>query len=144
MSVLDSQVATRLAEQDIRYTRARRAVVAALQDIDGPRTAAEIHESLRGDVPLSSLYRTLSVLDQSGVLVPHTGAKGLVRYELAEWITGHHHHLVCLKCGTIEDTDVPPSFESRMEKMVEKIGTSTGFNAVDHSLEIHGVCLACS
>jgi len=144
MSALDSQVATMLAEKDVRYTRARRLVVEALDGADGPRTAAQIHSSVSGDVPLSSLYRTLTVLEVAGVVVPHTGAKGVVHYELAEWITGHHHHLVCLKCGTIEDVDVPGSFEKSMEKMVSKVGSQSGFTAVDHSLEIHGVCGACA
>ena len=100
---LDRDVERRLRSHEIRYTRGRRTVVAALAASEGPRSAAELHAAIGPGVPLSSLYRSLAVLEEAGVVVPHFGAKGLTRYELAEWITGHHHHVVCVACGTVED-----------------------------------------
>ena len=112
---IDRDVEKRLDESDVRYTRGRRAVVAALAATDGPLSAAELHRGLGDAVPLSSLYRSLAVLEEVGIVVPHYGAKNLTRYELAEWITGHHHHLVCVDCGTVEDVDVPPDYENEVQ-----------------------------
>ena len=99
---LDKTIEERLREAGVRYTAARRAVVTALSAADGPRSAAELHRDIDA-VPLSSFYRTLTVLEDAEVLAPHHGARGLTRYELAEWIGGHHHHLVCTNCGCRRD-----------------------------------------
>jgi len=137
------QVEHRLSDLDVRYTRGRRAVVSALADADGPRSAAELSIALGGSVPLSSLYRTLTVLEESGVVQPHYGTKGLARYELAEWLTGHHHHLVCIECGTVEDVDVPAEYEHQVTSLVEDIARRSSFTPTGHALEIDGLCRDC-
>jgi len=139
----DRQVESRLRERDIRYTAGRRAVVNALRTADGPRSAAELHEQLGTAVPLSSIYRSLSVLESAGVLTPHFGAKGLSRYEIAEWLAGHHHHLVCVECGAVEDIEIPPAHEDRLRRLIDDLATAASFSASDHSLEIEGRCSRC-
>ena len=84
------------------------------------------------------------VLEEAGVLIPHFAQKGLTRYELAEWLRGHHHHLVCLDCGTVEDFTLPEALEAKMDRMVRDIGTLTRFEATNHSLEIEGRCTRCA
>lgn len=137
-------VADRLREHDVRYTSGRRAVVDALAGVDGPRSAAELTTDLGDAVPLSSLYRTLAVLEEAGVAVPHFGTKGVTRYELAEWLLGHHHHLVCIACGAVEDVDVPEPVEAQVEDLVSAIGSSAGFRPTGHALEIEGRCERCA
>lgn len=117
--------------------------MAALSGADGPRSAAELVGDLE-DVPLSSIYRTLAVLEEAGVAVPHHGTRGVTRYELAEWLAGHHHHLVCLTCGSVEDVDVDPDVEAQVQGLVAAIGGGTGFIATGHALEIEGRCAACA
>ena len=141
---INREVEKRLRQHDVRYTRGRRVVVAALAASVGPKSAAELHEGVGPDVPLSSLYRTLAVLEETGVVVPHFGAKSLTRYELAEWITGHHHHLVCIDCGTVDDVDVPESYEVEVEKLVAGIGSMVSFTPTGHVLEIEGRCARCA
>lgn len=140
---LHREVERRLTERDIRYTKGRRSVVTTLATADGPRSAAELHGDIGSAVPLSSLYRCLTVLEDAGVVAPHFASKGITRYELAEWLTGHHHHLVCLDCGSVEDIDVLPSQESRVRSVVGEIAAAAAFTAVDHSLEIEGRCSQC-
>ena len=82
------QVESRLAESQVRYTPGRQSVVEVLGSAEGPLGAAEIHDRLEGSVPLSSIYRSLAVLEEAGVLIPHFAQKGLTRYELAEWLRG--------------------------------------------------------
>ena len=143
-SKLDSQVQVRLVEHDIRYTRGRKAVVDALAGAAGPMSAAEVTDVVGDTVPLSSLYRTLSVLEQAGVVTHHLGAKGLTRYELAEWLTGHHHHLVCVECGQVSDIEIPSSHEKNVRELVSQIASLADFQPSDHALEIEGRCVNCA
>lgn len=142
-SALDREVEQKLSAHEARYTRARRRVVSALTDADGPRSAAELHEQVGDVVPLSSLYRSLAILEEAGVVVPHHGARAVTRYELAEWLAGHHHHLVCVVCGSVEDVTVTDSEEEKLEDLVERVSRAAGFEPVDHALEIEGKCARC-
>lgn len=128
----------------VRMTPARQAVVAALEVTEGPVAAQDLHPRLDPPVPLSSLYRSLSVLSESGVLASHHGSDGVVRFEFAEWLTGHHHHLICSSCGDIADVEVPVANEERLEKMAQEIASRAGFLSTGHSLEIEGTCRSCA
>jgi Fe2+ or Zn2+ uptake regulation protein len=143
-SGLDRDVEQRLHDRKIRYTSGRRRVVAALASSDGPRSAAELHTTIGPSVPLSSLYRSLTVLEDAGVVVPHFGTKALTRYELAEWITGHHHHVICVECGAVDDIEVPQPYERDVRLLVEKIGAAVSFTPIAHTLEIEGRCKKCT
>lgn len=141
---LDRRVATRLSEHGVRYTSGRREVVQALSTLDGPRSAAELSEIIGESVPISSLYRTLAVLEEAGIVSPHYSVKNLARYELAEWLGGHHHHLVCIDCGTIDDIVIPSTMEDRVEAIVTEIGEMSNFKPTNHALEVEGRCARCA
>ena len=144
MSTLDRQVEHRLFDRDIRYTKGRRRVIEALAASDGPRSAAELHVEVQTDVPLSSLYRSLAVLEDAGVIAPHYSSKGITRYELAEWLAGHHHHLQCVSCGSVEDIELSEDVELELDAIAERIGADSRFRTTDHALEIEGYCAHCS
>ena len=142
-TTLDREIEGRLEEHEIRYTRGRRSVVTALANSDGPRSVAALHTQIGLGVPLSSLYRTLSVLEETGVVVHHFSASGVTRYELADWLQGHHHHLVCTNCGSIDDVSLPQAVESLVNDLVDEISAVASFSPSDHELEIHGLCSRC-
>lgn len=131
-----------LAGQDVRYTPGRRQVITSLQAANGPRSAAELFEAT-ASVPLSSLYRSLTVLDEAGVLRRHHDADGLARYELAEWLSGHHHHAVCAVCGTVEDIELTPAQEEALHTMVSSLTRTTDWELSGHTLEVEGRCARC-
>lgn len=141
---IDREVAKRLGDHAVRYTRGRRTVVATLADAGGPLSAAELHTTVGGDLPLSSIYRSLAVLEDAGVLAPHHGAKGLTRYELAEWLLGHHHHLVCMDCGSVEDVEVTARHETQVDRIVGEISSASSFTPLNHAFEIQGRCSRCT
>lgn len=141
---LDREVEKRLGEHEVRYTRGRRAVISALTRADGPLSASELHDHVGRSLPISSIYRSLSVLQDAGVLAPHHGAKGITRYELAEWLRGHHHHLVCLECGAVEDVMVTEQHERKVEEVVTEISSRASFVPFSHALEIEGRCSRCA
>lgn len=134
---------TRLDECGVRFTAGRRRVVRALQRANGPRSAGELFAALGGGVPLSSLYRTLTVLEDADVVTPHHGARGITRYELSEWLTGHHHHLVCSECGGVTDVRLEESSEETLSHLVGLVSGTSGFAPAGHTLEIEGVCASC-
>ena len=143
-TTLAREVEKRLREHAVRYTEGRRAVIKALGSADGPRSAAELHQELGAGVPLSSLYRSLSVLEAAGVVMPHFGTKGLTRYELAEWLAGHHHHLICIECGSVEDIEIASPHEKRVLALVDEIALEAEFDPTNHALEIEGRCARCT
>lgn len=143
-STLDREVERRLAQRASRYTRGRQLVVATMSGAEGPLSAAELYDEIGGTLPLSSIYRSLAVLEDAGVLAPHHGAKGLTRYELSEWLTGHHHHLVCIACGVVEDVEVTDRHEAEVDRIVGEISARASFSAVSHALEIEGRCARCA
>ncbi len=115
-----------------------------MTEAGGPLSAAEIHLHLDGAVPLSSIYRTLTVLTDAEVIAPHHSRDGVTRYELAEPLQHHHHHLVCVECGRIEDVQFDEPAEIAVHQIVSDVASGRGFNAVNHTLEIEGTCERCS
>lgn len=141
---VEREVERRLEEHDVRLTSGRLRLIRELANSDGPRSAAELHTDVEYEVPLSSLYRTLTVLEQTGVLTPHYSSQGITRYELAEWLRGHHHHFICVDCGAVEDVSLPKPMEARVQALVNEIGSLATFHARDHALEIEGLCERCA
>ncbi len=140
---LHRRVAARLDETGVRYTRGRRAVVAALATAGGPLSTAELHAGPAAGVPLSSLYRTLTVLGDAGVIHRVHDTAGLARYELAEWLLGHHHHFVCDECGAASDFDVDAGLEAELEALAARMGAAAGFEVAGHRLDLEGRCEMC-
>jgi len=143
MQHVEPSVEQRLADEGIRLTSGRRDTIAILAGMDGPRTAAEIHAATAHTIPLSSLYRSLSVLTDAGILASHHGSDGVIRFELAEWFTGHHHHLVCVSCGAVIDVTPTEEQERTMTGLVEDMAAGSGFAVSGHRFEIEGICSAC-
>jgi Fur family ferric uptake transcriptional regulator len=143
MQHLEQAVEQRLAAEGVRFTRGRRTTVLAIAGAGGPRTAAEIQAELGDTLPLSSLYRSLSVLADAGVLVAQHDSVGIMRFELAEWLSGHHHHFVCVSCGTAVDVTPNSDQERAIEKLIREMASVNGFSVTGHRFEIEGRCKAC-
>jgi Fe2+ or Zn2+ uptake regulation protein len=126
-----------------RYTPNRRTIVQALADASRPLPVSEILARRRG-LPQSSVYRNLLVLEQAGVVRRIQSSDEFSRFELAEDLIGHHHHLVCSSCGSIEDFDAPSHLERAVAKTVDLVAESSGFGVNAHHLQLTGLCSACS
>jgi Fur family transcriptional regulator, ferric uptake regulator len=141
-SDLHTTAAERLRSVGQRYTAQRRALVSVLERVRKPVSTAEIVESRMG--PQSSVYRNLSVLEHAGVVRRVVAEGGFARYELAEELTEHHHHLICSNCGKVEDVTIPPDFETTMDRTVDRLARRSGFAKVRHRLDLIGTCRACA
>ena len=122
-----------------RSTRQRAAVAAVLDAVPDFRSAQELHDLLkqRGEnVGLTTVYRTLQSLAESGeVDVLRTG-DGESIYRRCS--SGHHHHLVCRVCGRAVEVEGPA-----VERWADKVAAEHGFTEVSHTVEIFGRCADC-
>lgn len=137
-------VADRLAAADQRYTANRRAVVEVLEATLHPLTIPEILERRPG-LALSSAYRNLAVLEETGVVHRIVSTDEFARYELAEDLTDdHHHHLICSACGSVADFTAPDDVERALADALEQVAARSGFQAEHHRLDLVGRCARCT
>lgn len=124
---------------DRRRTRRQNDVVEALGRQDRFVSAQDLHASLRGDgstIGLATVYRTLQTLVDGGEADLLRGDDGEALYRLCS--TGHHHHLVCRRCGRTEEL-----LASAVESWAAAEGARFGFTDVDHTVELVGTCADC-
>ena len=133
----------RLEGENLRLTPARRLVIEKLDGSSGPLSAADLAAALAGSIPLSSLYRTLAVLERTDVIERFPDQAGVARFELAEWLTGHHHHMTCTVCGETSDVGVPGDLETTVAGIVSEVGKRFSFTVTGHRLDLQGVCSRC-
>jgi len=140
---LDATVERRLRGAGQRYTAQRRDLVHLLGRTARPRSIPEILADA-GELKQSSVYRNLAALESAGVVrrVPTEEEYG--RYELAEELIGHHHHLVCANCGTMRDVQVPSALEDTLDSTLDRIASRAGFARVQHRLDLVGLCADCA
>jgi Fur family transcriptional regulator, ferric uptake regulator len=135
-------VEERLRAAGQRYTPKRRELVEALASAATPPALPDLTAD-RGLAP-SSVYRNLAVLEQAGAVRRVLTEGEFARFELAEDLTQHHHHLLCSSCGRVEDVTVPASFESAMHRTLDRVAKRTGFATVSHRLDLIGTCRRCA
>jgi Fe2+ or Zn2+ uptake regulation protein len=90
------------------------------------------------------VYRNLVVLEEAGVVRRMMTRDEFARYELAEDLTGHHHHLVCSTCGRVEDLPATPGLERSVAAAVDEAARRAGFRTQHHRLDLVGVCSRCT
>ncbi|HEX3606966.1 MAG TPA: transcriptional repressor [Candidatus Dormibacteraeota bacterium] len=140
---LHDTVAARLQQGDNRYTRHRRALVEVLRAAKQPMTIAEIL-AVATDLPQSSVYRNLSVFEETGIVERLVGAGDFARFELAEELLGHHHHLVCSSCGMMLDVELPAELEKDIERALASLARRKRFQLRAHRLDLMGLCRECA
>ena len=133
----------RLQRDGQRYTANRRALVDALGGSDRPLSMSDLLERSEG-MAQSSAYRNLAILEEAGVVHRLVTSDDTARYELAEDLTGHHHHVICDSCGSVLDIDAPPELEHGVHAFAESVAATHGFAVSHHRLDLVGTCAACA
>lgn len=132
----------RLAAAEQRYTAQRRVLVEVLGRAGRPLTMPEVLDSAPG-LTQSGAYRNITVLIDVGVVERIAGPDDYGRFELAEAFVGHHHHLVCEQCGTVEDLHTSPKLERVLGETARLAASQQGYEVNDHRLELRGRCAQC-
>jgi Fur family transcriptional regulator, ferric uptake regulator len=137
-------IPTAIANKGFRLTGPRRAVVDVLVDHAAPMSVAEIQASLKGRrANLVSIYRSVNLLCELGLLRVADTSKGTQRFELAEQFTGHHHHLVCQECGSVEDLNGCLLEDAVLDAIRQRVRRSRSFRLTGHDLKLVGLCRRC-
>jgi Fur family ferric uptake transcriptional regulator len=134
--------AARLQAHDGRYTRARRALVEVLADSGRPLTVTEICAA--SPLAPSSVYRNLAVLEDAGLVHRLAGHHEFARFELAEELLGHHHHLACRACGSMTDVRLPAAVEAELSRSLTRLARQQEFAIDSHRLDVVGLCRSCA
>ena len=140
---MHSVVERRLRRIDQRYTPGRRAIIDLLVSVGHPVSIGDIAERLPG-LPRSSAYRHLTVLHDAGLVRRVTASDEFTRFELAEDLTEHHHHLICSGCGAVRDFTVSTRLERSIDEALIEVAEQAGFQLDHHRLDLVGLCEACA
>jgi len=139
---LRETVESRLRRVHQRLTPNREAVLDVLVAAPRPITIPEVLDA-RADLAQSSVYRNLVVLEQAGVVHRIVTADEFARFELAEDLVGHHHHLICSSCGTVEDVPPTAHLEQSLRQAIDQVTRATGFRTQAHRVDLVGLCRRC-
>jgi Fe2+ or Zn2+ uptake regulation protein len=140
---LHTTVAERIRADGQRYTAQRQALVDLLDTVEQPLTIPQLLERAPG-LAQSSAYRNLAVLERAGVVRRIVTSDEFARYELAEDLTHHHHHLICATCGEVTDFAVSDEMEEELESALATVARRSGFEVRHHRLDLVGTCRSCS
>lgn len=140
---LHGSVDARLAAQGQRYTRNRRALVDLLVGAGNPVSLPELLERDRS-LSQSSTYRNLAVLEEAGAVRRLVTGAEHARFELAEDLTEHHHHMVCDECGSVVDFALPDELEAALDAALGAAARRRRFTPRHHSLDLVGRCASCA
>lgn len=123
-----------------RTTRQQTAVADQLRNQEDFVSAQELHSALRDSgesVGLATVYRVLQTMAADGELDVLRAPDGESIYRRCS--TGHHHHLVCRRCGRAVEVEGP-----QVERWAAAVSAEHGFTEVEHTVEIFGICAECS
>jgi Fur family ferric uptake transcriptional regulator len=132
-------IVKKLTERGYRLTPQRLMTIAAIEHSDGHISAEEIYAQVVSKYPhvnISTVYRTLELLKQLGLVTDTDFGEGRVRYHPVG--KGHHHHLVCQECGATVDLD-----ETVLTPLKDVLLREYGFSADLRHLAIFGRCGKC-
>ena len=132
-----------------RITRGRRAILDVLAQADRHLSAEDIYMKVHDVYPaigLTSVYRTLDILANLGIVFKLDFGDGRARYELAEAPGGerHHHHLVCTGCGRVIDyKDFIDREMALIRQAEEGLSKKYHFRITNHQIQFYGFCDQC-
>lgn len=91
------------------------------------------------EIGLATVYRTLELLNDLNIIHKLNFGDGVARYEFrAEGAERHHHHLICVQCGAVDEI-----MEDLLQHVEKKVEQDFKFKIKDHRLIFHGICHRC-
>ena len=132
---MTSEIEKKCIKNGVRLTDQRRLVAKVMSDSKDHPDVDELHKrvnKLDSKISIATVYRTVKLFEESGILAKHEFKGGKARYE--ELNEGHHDHLIDVKSGEIIEF-----VDEEIEKLQEKIADKYGYRLVDHKLELYGV-----
>ena len=131
-----------LSDAGYRRGGARRAILELLDEQTCALSAVEIERALsdrRREVSRASVYRVMEELEEIGLVQRVEIGQGIVRYEPVRHGHGHHHHLVCDRCGRLE-----PFTDEGLERAIRRLSERLPAQVSEHEIVLHGACEDCA
>lgn len=129
-----------LKKAGLKITLPRRKILEMLETTKEHHLSAEdIYRALLDsgeEIGLATVYRVLTQFEEAGLVIRHYFEGGQSVFELDSGT--HHDHLVCVKCGRVEEF-----IDDIIEKRQQEIAKQAGYSITDHSLNIYGSCAKC-
>ena len=129
-----------LRKAGLKVTLPRVKILQILENSDNKHLSAEdVYKALieaEEEVGLATVYRVLTQFESAGLVMRHHFEGGHSIFELTS--VDHHDHIVCNKCGQVEEF-----FDELIEERQEKIAVKYGFKITDHSMYLYGICKNC-
>lgn len=137
-----SNICNHLRNHAYKLTPQRQTILKTFLDHPDEHLSAEdiynLVKPLYPDIGLATVYRTLDILAELGILQKNDFGDGRSRYEFSRRNEHHHHHLICLKCGSVSEFD-----DDLLESLEVMIGKRNKFKVLDHVLKFYGYCEQC-
>ncbi len=125
------------AEKGLRITEQRRVIARVLSDAEDHPDVEALHaraSAIDSGISIATVYRTVRLFEEAGILERHEFGDGRARYEAAA--EAHHDHLIDVETGKVIEF-VDPEIEALQKQIAEKLG----FRLVDHRMELYGVAI---
>ena len=119
----------------LRLTEQRRVIAKVLDGSDDHPDVEELHKraiAIDNNISVATVYRTVRLFEESGILIKHEFGDGRSRYENFQE-KDHHDHLIDIESGNIIEFQ-----NQEIEMLQKKIAEELGFELVDHRLELYG------
>ncbi|HQZ14763.1 MAG TPA: transcriptional repressor [Acidimicrobiia bacterium] len=139
---LEDMALDKLEKNGSRLTKSRKLILSALEKTSKPLTVTQIAK-FSSDIAQSSMYRNLTVLENAGLVTKIVNEHDFAFYELDEHVLGHHHHIRCTNCGTVNDVELSDTIEEQLDKTSKLIAKKYNFKNVEHFLDFSGLCANC-
>ncbi|HEX7819475.1 MAG TPA: Fur family transcriptional regulator [Sphingobium sp.] len=124
-------------ERGLRVTDQRRVIARVLSEAEDHPDVEKVYERAVGidpQISIATVYRTVRLFEEAGILERHDFGDGRARYEAAP--EAHHDHLIDVESGKVIEF-VDPELEQLQKQIAERLG----FRLVDHRMELYGVSL---
>jgi Fur family transcriptional regulator, ferric uptake regulator len=124
-------------EKGLRITEQRKVIARVLSEAEDHPDVEALHiraSAIDPGISIATVYRTVRLFEEAGILDRHDFGDGRARYEAAP--EAHHDHLINVETGQVIEF-VDPELESLQKLIAEKLG----FRLVDHRMELYGVAL---
>jgi len=131
-------------EKECKFTTRREHILKVLLENKGKHLCAEdVYNLVKRKAPdmgLATVYRTLELFQEFGIIHSIDFGDGRKRYEFnsEEGLNHHHHHLICTKCGAIIEFN-----EDLLEDLENRVSRQYDFIITNHQLKIFGICKDC-
>jgi Fur family ferric uptake transcriptional regulator len=137
----NDQLRKELKERNLRMTPQRDLILRTFEGEEEHLCVEEVYRKVldrRHRISRATVYRTVELLVEIGLLHKIVFKDGIVRYEPVKRGTHHHHHVVCSKCGRV--VELPLDYLEELEDLVKN---RTGYTIEDHQLKFYGLCPQC-